>query len=94
MTTMEVDFLSVHCRSMIVATRGFLTKSLGLASADEIVQVEYVKVIKSLLTVPTTEDVQIVADLVARVGCPAGRWIVLGHRGEPSHIYTMRYLSI
>ena len=92
--TMEVDFLTVHRSRVIVATRGFLTEGLGLAAADQIVEVQHVEVVQSLLTVPATEDVQVVADFVAGVRSPARGRVVLGNGREPSHLSLMRYLFI
>ena len=92
MPAMEVYFLSINCGSVIISGSRLLTKSFRFRSANEIVQVENVQIIESLFTVPPSEDVQIIADLVAGVGSSAARWIILRHGSKPSHFVLIRIL--
>ena len=64
MAAMEVNFLTIDCSGMIVATSRLLTKSFRLTAADKVVQVEHIEVVESFLAIPASKNVQIVAHFV------------------------------
>ena len=86
MAAVEVNFLPVDRCGVVIPACRLLPKGLWLTPADQVVQVEHVQIVEGLLAVPASEDVEVVADFVAGVGCTAARRVILGHRGEPSHL--------
>ena len=85
MTTVEVNFLTIYSSGVVITTGWLLAKSFRLTAANQVVQIQDIEVIQSLLTIPSAEDVQVVAYFVARVGSSARWWIVLRYRREPGH---------
>jgi hypothetical protein len=64
-TAVKVDFVSVDSSSVVVAASWLRSKSLRLAATNQIVKIEHIEVVKSLFTVPTSENIQEVANFVA-----------------------------
>ena len=83
MTSVEVDFVTVHRGRMIVPASGYWPEGLRLrpidsnitieklAIPDQAVKVQYVQVIQRILPVPPSENVQAVVYFVAGV-CSSG----------------------
>lgn len=65
MTAVKVDFVSVDSSSVVVAASWLRSKSLRLATTNQIVKIENIEVVKSLFAVPTSENIQEVANFVA-----------------------------
>ena len=59
-TAMKVYFVTVDCCGVVIPARWLLAECFRLASADEIVEVQYVQVVQRLLTIPSPEDVKVV----------------------------------
>ena len=78
MASMKVDFVTIHCSSVIVSAGRFWPKSFRLASTNQIVEIEYIEVIKRFLSVPAAKYIKEVSNLVTRVCCSTGWRIVLG----------------
>jgi hypothetical protein len=58
--SMEVNFITVDSRRVIVPTCRLLTKGFWFTPANKIVEVQHIEVIEGLLAIPTSKDVQIV----------------------------------
>ena len=65
MTAVKVDFVAVDSTSVVVAASWLRSKSLRLAATNQIVKIEHIEVVKSLFAVPTSENIQEVANFVA-----------------------------
>ena len=85
MAAMEVNFVTINRSCMIIATGWFGSKGFWFRAAHEVVQIEDVEVVQGFFTVPSSENVQLIAYFVTRVGSAARRRIILRNGCVPSH---------
>jgi len=64
-TAVKVDFVAVDSSSVVVAASWLRSKSLGLAATNQIVKIKHIEVVKSFFAVPTSENIQKVANFIA-----------------------------
>ena len=65
MTAVKVNFVAVDRCSVVVTASWLRSKSLRLATTNQIVKIEHIEVVKSLFAVPTSKNIQEVANFVA-----------------------------
>jgi len=65
MAAMEVNFVAIHSCGVVVTAGRLGTKCLWLRAADKVVEVEDIQIVQGFFTIPSTEDVKLVAYFVA-----------------------------